>query len=175
MTDASGASGVERPIEPCARPMRWWDVEALLMLERNLFGADAWSAETWWAELAQPGRWYLVVDGAEPGVVTAYAGVAVGGNEADVMTVAVAPSEQGAGLGARLVERLVRIAAEQGANQLLLEVRADNLVAQRLYERLGFDRIAVRRGYYRTADGSVDAWVLRRRPLAEEPPDSLHR
>jgi ribosomal-protein-alanine N-acetyltransferase len=43
---------------------------------------------------------------------------------------------------------------------VLLEVRADNEPAQRLYERLGFERIAVRRGYYQPG---VDGWVLRRR------------
>ncbi len=53
-------------------------------------------------------------------------------------------------------------------------MRADNVAAQRLYERHGFKRIAVRRGYYRTADGSVDAWVMRRRG-AGSATDSLRR
>ncbi|GMA88097.1 hypothetical protein GCM10025868_33470 [Angustibacter aerolatus] len=40
-------------------------------------------------------------------------------------------------------------------------MRGDNVVAQRLYASAGFERIALRRGYYRDADG----WVMRLRPL----------
>jgi ribosomal-protein-alanine N-acetyltransferase len=147
------------------RPMRWWDVETLLPLERELFGADAWSAETWWGELAQvgshgAGRWYVVAcDEADASV--GYAGASVNGSEADVMTIAVAPHAQGEGLGARLLEALLQNASERGATQMLLEVRADNEAAQRLYARHGFEQIARRRGYY----GDTDGLIMRLRPL----------
>lgn len=144
------------------RPLRWWDVQTLAALELELFTADAWTAETWWAELAQALRWYCAVELPErPGEPAGYAGAAVNGSDADVMTVAVAPWAQGRGLGGQLLSALVVAVAERGAAQLVLEVRADNAVAQRLYARHGFDRIAVRRGYY---DG-VDAWIMRRRPV----------
>lgn len=145
------------------RPLRWWDVEALVALERALFTTDAWSAETWWGELAQgPARWYCAVEVADrPGEPAGYAGAAVNGPDADVMTVAVAPWAQGRGLGGQLMGALVAAVAERGAAQLVLEVRADNEAAQRLYARHGFERIAVRRGYY---DGT-DAWIMRRRPV----------
>ncbi|MBC7639842.1 MAG: ribosomal protein S18-alanine N-acetyltransferase [Rhodoferax sp.] len=142
--------------------MRWWDVQTLAALERELFTADAWTAETWWAELAQAPRWYCAVELPErPGEPAGYAGAAVNGPDADVMTVAVAPWAQGRGLGGQLLSALVVAVAERGAARLVLEVRADNVVAQRLYARHGFERIAVRRGYY---DG-VDAWIMRRRPV----------
>jgi [ribosomal protein S18]-alanine N-acetyltransferase len=144
-------------------PVRWWDLPDVLALERRLFGDDAWSEATWWGELAQSGsRRYLIQRDPASGAVRGYAGVAVNGSDADVMTVAVAPDAQGQGLGGRLVQALVDAAADAGASQLLLEVRADNVPAQRLYARTGFERIAVRRGYY---SGGVDAWILRRRPL----------
>lgn len=155
------------------RPMRWWDVEPALPLEADLFGAEAWSAETWWAELAAPGRHYLVAHD-DAGALVGYAGVLVGGADADVMTIAVSSTAQGHGHGGVLLRALLDLAAERGARQVLLEVRADNLPAQRLYERHGFRRIAVRRGYYRTPEGSVDAWVMRRR-AEPRPPDNLRR
>ena len=145
-------------------PVRWWDLPEILALERRLFGDDAWSEATWWGELAQSGsRRYVIERDPVSGAVRGYAGVAVNGPDADVMTVAVAPDAQGQGVGGYLVAALVDAAAESGATQLLLEVRADNIPAQRLYARTGFERIAVRRGYY---SGGVDAWILRRRPLA---------
>jgi [ribosomal protein S18]-alanine N-acetyltransferase len=145
--------------------MRWWDVEALLPLERELFGADAWSAEVWWSELAHPqGRWYLVArtdgTGTAGGALVGYAGVMVSDREADVQTVAVAPAAQGRGLGATLLTALLERAAEQGARTVTLEVRADNAAAIALYQRHGFARIAVRRGYY--GPEGADAWIMQR-------------
>ena len=150
------------------RPLRWWDVEALVELEQQLFDADAWSAETWWGELAQgQSRWYTgVVLPDRPDEIAGYAGASVSGPEADVMTIAVAPWAQGRGVGSQLLSALVEAVAERGAGQLVLEVRADNVAAQRLYARHGFERIAVRRGYYQ----GVDAWIMRLRPVVSLAP-----
>lgn len=149
------------------RRMRWWDLEQVLPLEESLFGPSAWSAETFWSELAHPStRWYVVaapVD--EPERVVGYAGLLVPGTEADVQTIAVAPQAQGRGVGGVLVDALVAEAHRRSAAALLLEVRADNEAAIALYRRRGFERIAVRRRYYQPED--VDAWVMRRRPVGE--------
>lgn len=145
------------------RPLRWWDVDRLLPVERDLFGATAWSAEAFWSELAHPGsRWYTLAEGSA-GEVVGYAGLMLSGSEADLQTVAVAAGAQGRGLGERLVTTVIEQAARRGAGSLLLEVRADNPAAIRLYTRLGFERIAIRRRYYQPAD--VDAHVMRLRPL----------
>lgn len=142
--------------------MRWWDVEPVAGLERGLFGPTAWPAETFWSELAAPDRWYVVLE--EEGAVVGYAGLMCPGAEADVQTIAVAPAAQGGGRGALLLGALVDEAVARGATSLLLEVRADNAPATRLYERHGFERIGLRRGSYQPGD--VDAVVMRRRPLS---------
>jgi [ribosomal protein S18]-alanine N-acetyltransferase len=146
------------------RVMRWWDVERLMPLERELFGLDAWSAETWWGELAQVGlggRWYVVAERDPAASMAGYAGLSVNGTEADIMTIAVAPNQQGRGLGARLLDAMLHTANDRGATQLMLEVRADNEAAARLYARHGFEQIARRRGYY----GDTDGLIMRLRPL----------
>jgi len=146
---------------PLLRAMRWWDVEEVVALERTLFGETAWSAEAFWSELAAPGRWYVVAQDGD-GPVLGYAGLAAtGGDDADVQTVAVAPEAQGRGLGGALVDALVARARTRGATAVLLEVRADNERAQRLYAARGFTRIGVRRRYYQPGD--VDALVMRLR------------
>ena len=168
------------------RPMRWWDVDAVQALDAELFGATAWTPAAFWSELAAgPTRWYVVAEeGADssgaagvPGAtflpnspadspatsLAGYAGLLVPGPEADVQTIAVAPSAQGRGVGTRLLRALTARAARSGARSLLLEVRADNAAAIALYEREGFERISVRRRYYQPGD--VDAWIMRRRPL----------
>jgi ribosomal-protein-alanine N-acetyltransferase len=128
--------------------LRWWDLADVSDLERDLFGADAWSPAQFWSELARvpESRWYIVAR-AQDGIV-GYAGVFVVGPEADVQTVAVARQAQGRGIGRMLVGALAGHARERGARVLHLEVRADNAAAQALYEGLGFAQVGRRRDYY---------------------------
>ena len=145
------------------REVTWRDIPRLVELETELFADAAWSAETWWAELAgRPRRSYVVLEGGDG--IEGYAGVDLGGDVADVMTLAVVPGWRGRGLGDLLVGELVRRAGKSGAGSVMLEVRADNGPARRLYERHGFEEVSVRRRYYRQPDGpDVDALVMRRR------------
>ena len=143
--------------------LSWPDLDAVVALEAQIFPHDAWTAPTWWAELAaRPRRAYVVArassDPAAP--VMGYAGLDLAGDTGDVMTVAVDPAYQGRGVGDALVGELVQRARDRGATALLLEVRADNTPALRLYERHGFERISTRRRYYQPGD--IDALVLRR-------------
>ena len=140
------------------REMTWRDIPVLALLEQELFAQDAWSAQTWWAELAgRPRRAYVV--GEHGGAVVGYAGVDRGGEVADVMTIAVASAAQSRGLGAALMDWLIAEARRGGARHLMLEVRADNVAAQRLYSKAGFVMTTVRRRYYQPAN--VDAQIMR--------------
>ena len=144
--------------EVTLREMTWLDIPALAELEPELFADDAWSEQTWWAELAaRPRRCYVV--GEQGGAVVGYAGMDCGGEVADVMTIAVAPAAQGNRLGTLLMDWLIGEARRSGAEHLMLEVRADNVAAQRLYSKTGFAMLSVRRRYYQPGD--VDAHVMR--------------
>ena len=146
------------PTAVTLREMTWRDIPVLVELELELFAGDAWSEQSWWAELAgRPRRSYVV---GEQGVaLVGYAGVDRGGEIADVMTIAVAPPAQGKGLGGVLLDWLIGEARRCGAEHLMLEVRADNVAAQRLYTKAGFVMTSVRRRYYQPAD--VDAQIMR--------------
>jgi ribosomal-protein-alanine N-acetyltransferase len=140
------------------RRMRWWDVEVVHPLETALF-PDPWSVETFWSELAQvpETRHYLVAE--REGRLAGYAGLVVVGRQADVQTLGVATEAQGQGVGRLLLDALLAEARRRDAGEVLLEVRAGNTAAQALYAGAGFERIGVRRGYYRP--GGTDALVLR--------------
>ncbi|RJK93488.1 ribosomal protein S18-alanine N-acetyltransferase [Vallicoccus soli] len=153
---APAAAATEVPV---LRPLRWWDVERVLPLERLLFPDDPWSAELFWSELGQGAtRHYVLAERA--GEVVGYAGLAAPAGDGDVQTLAVAPAAQGRGVGGLLLRELLREAGARGCAAVLLEVRADNRPALALYARHGFERVGVRRGYYA---GGVDAVVMRRR------------
>ncbi|MCS0600178.1 ribosomal protein S18-alanine N-acetyltransferase [Streptomyces sp. LP11] len=142
--------------------MRWWDIDPVLELERDLFPEDAWSRGMFWSELAhargaEASRRYLVAESG--GRVVGYAGLVASGDQADVQTIAVARDQQGTGLGGRLLTELLGAATAFEAREVLLECRVDNIRAQKLYERFGFEPIGFRRGYYQP--GNVDALVMR--------------
>lgn len=141
------------------REMDWTDIPQLVELDRELFGAHAWAAETWWAELAgRPQRRYVVAQ--RGGAVLGYAGLDVQPDVADVMTIGVGTAAQGSGLGRVLLEDALAYARESGCAAMLLEVRADNEPAKRLYANAGFDQISVRRRYYQPE--GTDALILRK-------------
>jgi ribosomal-protein-alanine N-acetyltransferase len=142
------------------RPMTTADIRAVLRLERQLFGDEAWSRAMLAGELAQQprSRHYLVAD--EAGAVAGYAGLLAAGTQGDVLTLAVAGHRWGQGTGSALLEALLAEAARRGCREVFLEVRADNARAQRLYRRYGFTRIGIRRGYYQPS--GADALVMRK-------------
>lgn len=137
------------------------DLDEIMLLEKSTFPSDAWSRDLMAAELAAPHTLYLVA--LSDDIVVGYAGLSAppGSTQADIQTIAVDPSHRRLGIGAVLVSRLLDVARGRGAHEVLLEVRADNSSAQRLYERHGFTAIAVRPRYYQPDD--VDAVVMRRK------------
>jgi len=145
-------------------PMRWWHIDEVMSLERQLFPVDAWTVEQFWAELAQPTRSYVLA--IQDDAVLGYAGLFALAPEADVQTIAVSPKAQGRGIGGLLLEELIDQARAQGCTQLVLEVRSDNEAALAMYTRRGFEQLSTRRDYY--APG-VDAHVMRLQPLSQRP------
>jgi N6-L-threonylcarbamoyladenine synthase len=146
------------------------DLPALMHLETTTFVSDAWSADAMRGELTARHGWYVVAVDEADGAILGYAGLSCprGAHAADVQTIAVADGSRGRGIGRALLTRLVAEAHSRGAREVLLEVRADNPVAQSLYSSLGFEAIAVRPHYYQPDD--VDAVVMRV-ALAATPPE----
>lgn len=81
-------------------------------------------------------------------------------DEATLLNLGVAEPCQRRGLGALLLAEVLGQAAGEGAQRCLLEVRASNTAAQRLYTGSGFVRDGVRKGYYPTPGGKEDAILM---------------
>jgi ribosomal-protein-alanine N-acetyltransferase len=75
-----------------------------------------------------------------------------------VMNVAVDPDFQRRGIATRLLERLFELTDDDDGRGYTLEVRVTNRDAIRLYEKLGFERHGIRRGYY--TDNREDALIM---------------
>ncbi len=137
------------------------DLPVVLALEEDLFAPDTWTEAMYRDELRHPEtRRYLVAENAT-GVV-GWAGLIAYDDEAHVSTIGVARERQGEGIGARLLDALLA-EADRRSPVVLLEVRADNEVAQGLYRRRGFTEIGRRPRYYQPS--GTDAVVMRREKL----------
>lgn len=97
-------------------------------------------------------------EAARPGVTAAgFTLTRVIADEAELLLLAVDPGLRKRGLGALLLDELVRDARSKGAQRLFLEMRRGN-PAERLYRRFGFEPVGERPKYYRSATGErIDA------------------
>jgi len=132
------------------RPMRRDDLRAVLEIEKRVFPRP-WSRALFDRELRNPrARMVVAVPAAEEEepAVLGYSSSWVVADEAHLLNLAVHPRYQGAGIGRCLLEAVIDDSRQRGARVVFLEVRAGNIVARRLYRRLGFRDLGVRRGYY---------------------------
>lgn len=141
------------------RPAVAGDLDAIMALERASFPTDAWSDAMMRAELASPHGWYVVDEVA--GRIAGYAGLRAvrGAKDADIQTIAIAEASRGRGRGRALLRELLDEADRRGVQEVFLEVRADNPVAQSLYASEGFLEVGRRPRYYQPDD--VDAVVMK--------------
>ena len=137
--------------------------DALAALHAASFtGTRAWSGAEFAAFLADPA---VLLEERPNGFLLARTVL----DEAEILTLAVAPSARRQGIGARLLRGFHAAASLRGARRAVLEVAADNAAALALYGGAGYRQVGRRAGYYRTTGGAtVDALTLAM-PLAAPP------
>lgn len=137
------------------RDMTAADLDAVMRVEAAAF-SHPWSRQLFADSIGSYDCQLLLLDGVQVGhgVVQSIL------DEAHLLNLTIDPACQGRGLGRQLLEQLMRRAAERGARECFLELRASNLPAYRLYEGFGFNEIGRRRGYYPGSQGREDALVM---------------
>ncbi len=137
------------------------DVAAIADLEEQALGVDAWSEGLVREGVlgALPTIHYLVAE--QDGVLAGYAVASVVSDIAELQRIAVRSDLRRGGHASALLEQVVALARDGGADRVLLEVRESNAAALALYAARGFVEVDRRRRYYR--DGATA--VVMRRPL----------
>lgn len=128
---------------------------AIAQIERENQGSP-WSEQAFLNELTHPASVFLV--GSLGNRIVAYGGMWKVVDEAHITTLMVLPELRGRGFGLKLMYELLNRAALSGMTCSTLEVRAGNTPAIQLYEKLGYARVAVRKGYY--PDNKEDAVIM---------------
>ena len=68
--------------------------------------------------------------------------------EGNITNMAVAKEYRKKGVGAALMQEMERLGREKNVDIFFLEVRESNEPAQRLYEKMGYNNIGIRKRFY---------------------------
>lgn len=140
------------------------DCGAIARLHEEDFGRP-WSSEEFEALLGQDTVFgYSVREVGNPKLgLTGFVLARLAAGEGEILTLAVARSHRGHGLGRALMDAVLRRLHAERAEELFLEVDETNVPALALYRRLGFKEVARRPGYYEHEGRKrTDAVVMRR-------------
>ena len=138
------------------------DLPVLASMEKVLFADAPWSMGQFKEEFkGVPKTRYFMVATDEQDQIVGYAAVLVvaPGVEADVLTVAVLPDFTRRGIASQFMGELEIWSRGKGAPAMMLEVGVNNASAIALYEKLGYQNISTRKGYY---GPGLDAFVMRK-------------
>ena len=125
---------------------------------------DAWAPPAMGRVLGSPGTFAVLALAPEPGAPELEPwGFAIGrvaADEAELLSLGVAPARRRLGVAARLLAEVLARAGRAGARRIFLEVAEDNEGARALYRGKGFVAVGRRPGYYRRAPGPAGALTL---------------
>ncbi len=88
-----------------------------------------------------------------------------GVDDCELLSIATAPALRGQGVAKHLLDEGERTARAAGFDRILLEVADDNLAARALYDRHGFSKDGIRKGYYARANAPARDAILMSKPI----------
>jgi len=138
------------------RPMSEADLTAVMAIENAVY-AFPWTQGNFRDSIAAG---YNCRVCARDGRLIGYAVLMAVADEAHLLNLSIAADFQGQGHGSALLLHLCELARANGARRIILEVRPSNAAGLRLYQRHGFARVGLRRGYYPAPAGREDALVF---------------
>lgn len=117
-------------------------------IERCVYNnGDEWSGETFFNDMAQNNRIYLLA--MRDGNAVGFVGASYFMDEADILRVAILPEYQRKGIATQLMQEMITSLKKLLVKKIMLEVEEDNVKAQGLYKKVGFKEISKRKNYYK--------------------------
>lgn len=136
--------------------MKMEHLAEVLEIEKSSF-PNPWSWQSFRYEVQENAKALYLVAVHENKVI-GYIGNWFVLNEGHITNLAVHPCYRGKGMGKKLIVTLLKIGARENIASYTLEVRVSNIVAQRLYRRLGFQEAGIRKNYYQ--NNQEDALIM---------------
>lgn len=145
------------PMDWTIEPMETSQLSEVMELEKRTYPDSIWPASLFFCEInLNPSGIYFVA--LKNGKVIGYAGMWLKMRQSHITTVVVDENYRGKGTGMSLVIKLLREAIKHKASHSILEVKKSNRAAIKLYKKLGFKEIGIRKNYY--LEDKEDAVVM---------------
>lgn len=138
------------------RPMQMSDLDDMMQIEPHIY-SHPWSRGNF-ADSLHAGHSAWVLESNRQ--LIGYALMMLVLDEAHLLNLSISKTYQKQGLGRLLLEHMIALAKRHGAANMFLEVRPSNISAIALYENIGFNEMAIRRGYYPAHNGREDAVLM---------------
>ena len=136
------------------RKMTEDDLDKVVMLEKQIFSTP-WSKQSFEDSLKQSYSYFYVVVTEE---IVGYCGVHNLGGDGEITNVAVEEKCRGKGIAYQMLSFVMEETAKEGVEAFTLEVRASNMPAIKLYEKLGFENKGIRKNFYENP--TEDAYIM---------------
>jgi len=135
------------------REMKMEDIPTIMILEKELF-STAWEEEMFIEEIEKQYAYVLEIKNEIIGYICGWKIL----DEFNITNIAIAAAFQGKGVGKALVQFLMSKLLDENCFKYFLEVRESNHAAKKLFEKMGFNVVGVRKKYYHSPQ--EDALVL---------------
>jgi len=148
------------PMPYPVRRQRTADLDRICRIEHASFGKDAYDRNLFAEFSHKCGDLFLVAE--HHSTVCGYMITCIRGEQAELISVAVDPAARRGGAASALLESTLRRLSRRGVVRIRLMVKVTNRKARAFYEKYGFDKVRIVRGYYEDgADGLLMARSMR--------------
>lgn len=129
------------------RHAQFADADRIYDLEVNNFSSP-WSLDNLKKELKTQNNDHLYYVVENDNDVIAFIGIWILYDEAHIMSIVVDKAFKKKGIATKLLSEILKNFDNKIIKKMLLEVRNSNLPAIKLYEKLGFKQLYIRKNYY---------------------------
>lgn len=138
------------------RKMTILDVQAVHAIEEATFPTP-WTEDSFYYEMTENQYAYYIL-ASESDNIVGFCGMWMVLGDVQITNVAVLPAYRGQKIGEGLMTAAMATAKAHGMENMSLEVRISNYIAQQLYRKMGFSDGGIRKAYY--TDNQEDALVM---------------
>jgi ribosomal-protein-alanine acetyltransferase len=139
------------------RQFRTEDADAVIAIAAQAPEAANWSKESYLKFAREAGSLALVLEA--DGQIGGFLLGRLAADQAELLNLAVVASQRRHGAGTALLAKAIQEWRPRGAKTVYLEVRESNTGAIAFYEKHGFAKMGLRKGYYRDPDEAAVTMV----------------